>query len=72
MKYLEDGTEVIIHCLGENTPGEYRGIVCGIVDTYPGGCLYIIESIDRISKDYEYTCYVMSSACVKEVEDFSV
>ena len=62
--FFKDGTHVIVHSLGENTPGEFRAIVRG--NALMG--LYILEMIDRINsfEDYPYNHIIMTPACVKE------
>jgi hypothetical protein len=66
MDYFKEGTKVIVHSLGEATPGEFKAIVRGISSTYPEGCVYIIEIVDPFNADYGYSCCGIVSACVRE------
>lgn len=67
-KYFKEGELVICHSLGEKTPGEFRAIVVGISAKYPGGCIYILKTIDVFFTvdEYNYSCYTMPSACVRK------
>jgi hypothetical protein len=65
-KYLPCDTRVMVHSLGENTPGEFRAVVRGVSATYPLGCVYILEMIDKFDSDYPYSHCGMVSACVRE------
>ena len=66
MPIFKEGTKVLIHSLGDSTPGEYRAIVRGVTAEYYGECVYILEQIDFIDPTKEYSCITMVSACVKE------
>lgn len=69
MTYFAEGTEVLIHSLGEKTPGEFRAIIRGISSDYAEGCIYIVEAVDLPQTEgfpaYEYSHYGITSACVK-------
>lgn len=68
--YFGEGTPVIIHSLGEKTPGNFRAIIRGISAKYVGGCIYIVEAIDKPkTEDFPidpYSHYTVPSACVKK------
>lgn len=63
-----EGQRVIVHSLGENSPGEFKGVIRGISAVYPEGCIYIVETVDRIREynEYPYSYFTITSACVKE------
>ena len=66
MDYFKDGTYVIIHSLGDATPGEFLAIVRGVIQPSPDGCTYILELIDQFDHNNKYSCVTVVSSCVKE------
>lgn len=62
---IPEYTRVILHSLGESTPGEYRGVILGIASYHPNMVVYIVELIDRIDPNYQYNCIVITEHCLK-------
>lgn len=70
---LQQGTKVICSGLGETTPLEYRAVVCGISgrfgdESFKGHTFYILEMIDKLPNQGEYTHVVLSDACIRVVD----
>ena len=65
MEIYREGDIVTIHSLGESHPGEYRGIIRGLSATAAYVNFYIVELVDSISNDYDYTCCTMPEACLR-------
>ena len=65
---FKQGTEVIIHSLGPEIPGEYNAIIQGISSTYPGGCVYIVKFVDTWfnTEDYPYSHGTFPSSLIRE------
>jgi hypothetical protein len=68
MNYFADGTQVTIHSLGIDTPGEFHAIVRGIAvkDNVEPAQIYILEMVDVIDADYEYRFATFPRACLRE------
>ena len=63
-----EGNKVTIHSLGENTPGEFRGVIRGLaVDNGDNAAsIYIVELVDKITVFYEFSHCAMPAACLRE------
>jgi hypothetical protein len=68
MKFKE-GDEVIIHSLGEQTPGEFRAIIKGISAEWEHVIFYIVEFKDRFIslEDYPYSHGCIVGSCIRKV-----
>lgn len=65
MNFLAEGTKVKIHNLGPNITGEYRAYIRGIVSSFPMGCVYIVELVDKYNPTYAYSHSAIPSNSVR-------
>ena len=59
---------VIVHSLGENTPGEFYATIKGVSGIFPEVTFYIVEWLDYHPGSEEWDCSVITSACIKKIE----
>ena len=61
----KEGDRVTIHSLGDECPGEYRGIIRGLSSNAAYVNFYIVELIDSLDAKYAYSCCTMPEACLR-------
>lgn len=64
-EFLPEGAQVFVHSLGATAPYHYRGIIRGIASEYAGGCIYIVEMIDKFDPNNNYSCCTIPSGCIR-------
>lgn len=61
-KMFTQDTKVTVYNLGDNTPGEFKAIVKGVYASHS----YILEMIDFLPGQNQYSNIVVVFGCVKE------